>query len=97
MTEPAAQITQDEAVKQGYSHAQRVLRENHREEFLRIQKAKVTELGYPDWKPAPTKQEKAEQALEELLTEHSHLVDRLDDVAARVRASRQQDEPLPEG
>jgi hypothetical protein len=81
----AEELSKDEAVKRGYSKAQREIRERHKAEFLEIQKAEVARLGHPDWTPTPSKEEKAEQDFLKLLAEHPHLVDKATDLANRAK------------
>lgn len=78
-------VSKEEAVKRGYSKAQRELRERHKPEFLEIQKAEVARLGHPDWTPTPSKEEKAEADFLRLLGEHPHLVDKATELAQRAK------------
>lgn len=81
----AETLSKDEAVKRGYSKAQREIRERHKAEFLEIQKAEVARLGHPDWTPTPSKEEKAEADFLRLLGEHPHLVDKATELAQRAK------------
>lgn len=56
----------DKEIKAGYQHAQRVLREKYRDEFVALQQEFLKAKGI-EWSPAPTAAEKKRQALKELL------------------------------
>ena len=62
----------EEALSKARSKALATLRENHRDEFNALITAEMKARGF-QWKPRPTKAEKAEEALRKLLAENPEL------------------------
>lgn len=67
-----AEEDRNKKVRQSYQMAMNALREKHSEEFRQLQSDFATELGI-DYKPRPTKEEKARTQLLELLRENPTL------------------------
>ena len=66
----------DEALSKARSKALATLRENHRDEFNALITGEMKAHGF-QWKPRPTKAEKAEEALRKLLAENPELQSRV--------------------
>ena len=62
----------EEALSKARSKALATLRENHRDEFNALITGEMKAHGF-QWKPRPTKAEKAEEALRKLLAENPEL------------------------
>src|SRR5688500_1222029 len=67
-----AKAKRQAAVREAYGEAQKRLREAHLDEFNTLHKEEAAKRGY-DWKPRPTKAEKAEAELRRLLEENPEL------------------------
>jgi len=74
---PAEKPDQGAALKAAYTEATRRLREQHKKEFDSLRTQVMTELGFPDWTPPLTAEEKAEQQMAELLAAHPSLIDKI--------------------
>lgn len=62
-------------INEAYSDASKKLRENHRQEFIDLRVAYCKEKGLV-WKPAPTKEERAEQEIRELVKANPSLAEK---------------------
>lgn len=69
-------LTRSEALRKAYGAATARLREEHREEFERLQVEEAKRLGF-DYKPKPTPEQKAEEDLRALLTQFPGLRDKI--------------------
>lgn len=92
MTDPAAEPTptgnedRDTKIRKAYASATKRLREAHLPEFRTLQQEEAKALGV-DWTPKPTKEEKAEAQLAELLAANPNLKQRItDEVKAQLGA-----------
>jgi hypothetical protein len=78
-TQRAAAATEsgrNSQLRKAYGQASQDLREAHREEFDKFYAQRAQEAGV-EWKPRPTPEQKAEQALRTLLAEYPSVADRV--------------------
>lgn len=92
MTDAATEATtpdskdRDTKIRKAYANAIKRLRDTHLEEFRALQAEEAAALGV-DWTPKPTKEEKAEAQLAELLAANPTLKERLtNEVKAQLGA-----------
>lgn len=78
----------DEALSKARSDALATLREENRERFNALITDKMKTAGF-DWKPRPTKAEKAEAELRRLLAENPELAAKAPEIAATVSTADQ--------
>ena len=75
-TETETAVSYDEALSQARSKAMTRLREKYRTEHNDIIRELMAEAGH-EWKPRPTKEEKAEAELRKLLAENPSLKEKV--------------------
>lgn len=82
-TETETAPTEADLRSQAYNKATRELRAKHRDEFTAMVRAEAEKLGVT-YNPRPTREEKAERALEALLEENPHLRQKIEGYVSGV-------------
>lgn len=88
---PDAKAERDTKMRKAYGSATTLLREKHKDEFQLLHQQEAQKLGL-DWTPRKSKEQKAREQVNKLLTENPSLRDELMAAAKQQLAGQQ-----PEG
>lgn len=89
-------LTKDQLVTKSYGIALQRLKDAHIDEYNRLRIAAAQELGV-EWKPQPTKEEKAEAEIRRLVAENPGLADRYPNLLKGNEEETPPEEPEQQG